>query len=614
MIEQKLLQPQLEKELETKLNFGQRIRKLIDYRFWYFVLCATLWTIMHAAPVLTGYLIKLIFDALAVNNIDLAWLALLGFSLIDISRMGVLFIADFTFIDYWLELKSLLQRNMLDYLMNAPFSRPMTDSSSEAVSRFRDDTDTVNQVIENWTDFFGMAIYMVAACIIMFSISPVMTGLMLVPMVAILLATRLFMPYVRNLRRKSRAATEAVTGFIGELFNSVQAVKIARKESSMLTHFEGLNKTRQSAALKDVMVYELLGSVNRNMVNIGTAIVLFFAASQMQDGQFTVGDFALFMAYMPRLSWRMGFIGDMMANYKRGSVSFERMDKLLHDAPDEQIVRPEQVVFERSKRPKIENPLLKEVVELEPDGFSPINRAKESIVTDTLNTLSVQGLSYSYPDGGANAFGIQNISFDIKQGEFVVITGKVGSGKTTLLKALLGILLKDSGKVFWNGQEVLDSASFFVPPRSAYTAQVPRLFSDSLRNNILLGQPEERLEKAIDTAILGHDVARLEKGLDSLVGTRGVKLSGGQIQRTAAARMFAQQSELMVFDDLSSALDVRTEAQLWQKIFSQDDRQGRANGQDKAKVTCLVVSHRQSVLEQADQVLVMEGGRLQSSN
>ena len=610
MIEQKLLQP----ELKTELKFGQRIRKMIDYRLWYFIFCATLWGIMHAVPVLTGYFIKLIFDALAANNIDLAWLALLVFSLIDLSRMGVLFVAEFVYIDYWLELKSLLQRNMLDYLMNAPFSRPMTDSSSEAVSRFRDDTDTVNQVIENWTDFFGMAIYMVAACIIMFSISPVMTGLMLVPMVAILLATRLFMPYVRNLRRKSRAATEAVTGFIGELFNSVQAVKIARKESSMLTHFECLNKTRQSAALKDVMVYELLGSVNRNMVNIGTAIVLFFAASQMQDGQFTVGDFALFMAYMPRLSWRMGFIGDMMANYKRGSVSFERMDKLLHDAPDEQIVRPEQVVFERSKRPKIENPLLKEVVELEPDGFSPINRAKESIVADTLNTLSIQGLSYSYPEGGANAFGIQDISFDIKQGEFIVITGKVGSGKTTLLKALLGILLKDSGKVFWNGQEVLDSASFFVPPRSAYTAQVPRLFSDSLRNNILLGQPEERLEKAIDTAILGHDVARLEKGLDSLVGTRGVKLSGGQIQRTAAARMFAQQSELMVFDDLSSALDVRTEAQLWQKIFSQDDRQGRANGQDKAKVTCLVVSHRQSVLEQADQVLVMEGGRLQSSN
>jgi ATP-binding cassette, subfamily B, bacterial len=130
---------------------------------------------------------------------------------------------------------------------------------------------------------------------------------------------------------------------------------------------------------------------------------------------------------------------------------------------------------------------------------------------------------------------------------------------------------------------------------------VPRLFSESLRENILLGRPDEpvALEAAIHAAVLEPDVAALQRGLDTLVGPRGVKLSGGQVQRAAAARMFVGDAELLVFDDLSSALDAETEAELWARLF--------ARGRD---VTCLVVSHRPAALQRADQVLVMDAGRL----
>jgi ATP-binding cassette subfamily B protein len=183
-----------------------------------------------------------------------------------------------------------------------------------------------------------------------------------------------------------------------------------------------------------------------------------------------------------------------------------------------------------------------------------------------------------------------------------VITGRIGSGKTTLLQVLLGLLPRDAGEILWNGQPVSDPATFFVPPRAAYTAQVPRLFSESLRDNLLLGIPEAEadLAAAVHAAVLEPDLARMDHGLETLVGPRGVRLSGGQIQRVATARMFARDAELFVFDDLSSALDVETEETLWQRLFARSD------------ATCLVVSHRRAALRRADQILVLKDGRIEA--
>jgi ABC-type multidrug transport system fused ATPase/permease subunit len=210
----------------------------------------------------------------------------------------------------------------------------------------------------------------------------------------------------------------------------------------------------------------------------------------------------------------------------------------------------------------------------------------------------VRGLTYGHP---GSAGGIADVSFVLERGSFTVITGRIGAGKTTLLQVLLGLLPCEAGEILWNGRPVGDPGTFFVPPRSAYTPQVPRLFSETLRENLLLGWPHDGalLDAALHAAVLEPDVAALDRGLDTPVGTRGVKLSGGQVQRTAAARMFVRAAELLVLDDLSSALDAETEAELWRRLF--------ARGRD---LTVLAVSHRPTALRRADQVLVMENGRL----
>jgi len=203
--------------------------------------------------------------------------------------------------------------------------------------------------------------------------------------------------------------------------------------------------------------------------------------------------------------------------------------------------------------------------------------------------------------------GVEDINFQLKRGAFVVVTGRVGSGKSTLVRALLGLLPPQSGEVRWNGQVVGDPTAFFRPPRCAYISQVPRLFSDTLKDNILLGLPEEKVDLpgAIYLSVLEPDIAAMDKGLDTLVGPKGVRLSGGQVQRAAAARMHIRSPELLVFDDLSSALDVETERQLWDRL----DERRRALG---GGVTCLVVSHRRAVLHKADWILVLKDGKVEA--
>lgn len=238
--------------------------------------------------------------------------------------------------------------------------------------------------------------------------------------------------------------------------------------------------------------------------------------------------------------------------------------------------------------------------ELPPLPYQPKTEAHR------LELLEARGLSCQYPD---STRGVHDVDLTLERGSFTVVTGRIGSGKTTLLRALLGLLPASAGEIRWNGQAIDDPATFFAPPRSAYAAQVPVLFGESLRDNILMGLPEDRvdLQDAIWLAVMEQDVAALDAGLDTVVGAEGVKLSGGQRQRAAAARMFVREPELLVFDDLSSALDVETERALWERVFARS-RRDEGDGRD---LTCLVVSHRRPALRRADQIILLKDGRVE---
>ena len=556
------------------------MRRLVSNRPGLFALNLVLWGTVHLLPVLFPVLIAQLLDGLEGQAAFgwSPWTFLILLTALNLGRIGVFIPAIYVWATLWYESGLLLRRNLINYLTRAPGSRVLPDSPSEAVSRFRDDVDEVSLLVETWVDSSGLILSALVSFVIMYRVSPVVTLAVAAPLLLMLVLTRGFTERIRRYRRRSREATGRVTSFIGETFAAVQAVKVAGREAPITEHFRSLNRTRRQAALKDTLLTEFLRGANANMTNIGTGIVLLLSARAMLGGGFSIGDFALFAFYLPRLTSIMAFAGDMMAQHKRAGVSFERMTRLLQDAPPETLV---------------------EHAPLHLQGDVPEVTAPPPVAGEGLERLELRNLSFHYP-GTQN--GVTDISFTFERGSFTVVTGRIGSGKTTLLRTLMGLVPKDSGEILWNGDAVKDPASWFVPPRSAYTAQVPRLFSDSLRQNILMGRTGEdaALGEVVDLAVMTHDVRGLELGLDTMVGTRGVKLSGGQVQRSSAARMFLRGADLLIFDDLSSALDVETEARLWQQLFA------------KQQVTCLVVSHRRAALRRADHIIVLQDGSVEA--
>lgn len=548
----------------------------IMYRPGRFAFSFVLWTVIHGVPLAFGLLTGRVFDILSegTDPTTSPWPVVAVFTALAVGRNGIIWIGDRTWIRHLIEQGLQLRRNLLRWLLEAPGSRVVPKSPGEAVSTFRDDVEDVLEYMENWVDMGGILVFGVGSVLVMASIDPRLTVLVLIPTFAAAVLTQAFGPMIRKRRRAMRAATEAVTGFIGETFAAVQAVTLRRAEDSVMAEFRRLNRVRREAALRDTVLTEILRSINRNMATVAIAIVLLVAGGSVAEGDISVGELTIFLIYLPRLTDYMSFIGDIIVQHRRTGVAFERMRSLTVDAGDDVLLDRTRVALTAAELPPIEDESMAE----------PFRR------------LEVRDLRYTFPDG---AVALEDVSFDVEAGSFTVVTGVVGSGKSMLVRALLG-LVPASGNIRWNGELVADPAAFLVPPRSAYTGQVPRLFSETLEDNIALGArvTRERLREAVQLAVLDPDLERLESGLGTMVGARGVKLSGGQIQRSAAARMFATNAQLLVFDDLSSALDVHTENELWNRLFAVRD------------VTCLVVSHRRAALSRADQILLMSGGRI----
>jgi ATP-binding cassette subfamily B protein len=481
---------------------------------------------------------------------------------------------------FMLGVGGLLRKNLFARILERSRRAPsLPQSPGEAVSRFRDDVEEISASFLYFNDLIGFTLFTAIGIAIMLRIHAGITLAVFLPLVVIVVVTNRMGRRITAYREASRKATGAVTGFLGEVLGAVQAVQIAGAEEPVARQFERLGERRRAAALRDRLFNELMESVFRNTVSLGTGLILILAAQAIRSGSFTVGDLALFIYYLGFITEFTGRIGAFMAHYRQMGVSFGRMVELMQGAAPSELVKHGP------------NPLRGNLVPV------PVPR-KEA--PDRLETLEVRGLTYLHPESGR---GVSEVNLSLRRASFTVIAGRIGSGKTTLLRTLLGLVPADGGEIRWNGTPVTDPARFMAPPRCAYTPQVPRLFSESVRDNLLMGLPEAEvdLDQAVATAVLDADLRAMPEGLETRIGPRGMRLSGGQVQRAAAARMFVRAPELLVCDDLSSALDVETEATLWERV----ERARR-------DATCLVVSHRRAVLRRADRILLLKDGRLEA--
>jgi ABC-type multidrug transport system fused ATPase/permease subunit len=534
------------------------------------------WTVMalygvfYTLPIGTGLLVRAVFDTLSGHapfGLSIPWF-IAGMIGVSVSVMGSIYLGSWSWTYFNYVFSNHIRGNMMGWLVFGPGPKSVPTTPGEALSRFRDDVFETMSFLEAWVDTGGQMLFGIVALGIMASFNWQVTVVLIVPMLIIAAITQWVTARIHYYRRVAREAAARVTSFIGEMFAAVQAIRVASAEHRIIRRMETLGDERRRTAVQDRLFIAYLDALGAGSSGLGVGLVLLLAAGAMRSGDFTVGDFTLFASYVGAASAAPRWVGRLLARHRTAQVAIGRVQTLMAGAPD---------LMLSAHRPLAAPAVYRE------------GRA------DAFQSLSVSALTCRHP---ASERGVFDIDLTLRRGQVTVVTGRVGSGKTTLLRALLGLAEREAGQIRWNGELVSDPATFLVPPRVAYTPQSPRLFSESVRENVAMGSGGGDLGEAVRLAILEPDLAQLEAGLDTLVGTRGVTLSGGQVQRTAAARMFAAGSDLVVFDDISSALDVRTEAQFWERFFARGD------------ATCLAVSHRREAYRHADEIIVLEEGRI----
>lgn len=527
--------------------------------------------VFFTMPALNGYLLGRGFDALDDGATSSAYRFAITLAVVEVVRMFVIHFAAITWTKAWVHMQTILRANLLQAQMvsGGPEAGQPVGSAGEAITHFRDDTEDVADLIDGIVDVSGGLVFAALAGFILGVADTRAAAVLVLPLIGIGLMTRAADHRIKAYRMADREATAAVTGLVGDVMAAATTVKVNGAADHLLEGLRRLVDRRGVTAVKDRVLSESVYAFSGGAADVGFGLIFIVSAGAIASGRFQVGTLALFAAYLGWLSFLPRMIGRALARRKQATVAFDRMRALVADQDAANTVRPRVLPLEawqQGRRPAA----------VRPDRVA-------------LERFDVVELSARYPDGT----GVGPISFAVERGSFTVITGPVGSGKSTLLRTILGLAWSaaGAGERRWNGVVIEDPGAFLVPPNAAFLPQVPQLVSDSVRDNVSLGPLDlAHIDAALELAAMSDDVRAMPDAEGTLIGPRGLRLSGGQRQRLATARALVHRPELVVLDDLSSAVDVETEVRLWDNLHD-------------VGLTVIAVSHRAVAFARADQII-----------
>ena len=552
--------------------------KVAQHRRREFWLGWGLFVVFFTMPAISGFFLGRGYAALEDGDTTATvwWAGAIAVS--EVVRMVSIHHGALIWTKVWIHMQTLLRANMLSAQMASGglHAGQPVGSAGSAVTHFRDDTEDVANLVDGIVDISGGLVFTVIAGFVLGAADARAAAVLLIPLLGVGIATRVLDTRIKEYRAADRAATERVTGLLGDVMAAATTVKVNDAAEPMLRRLGVLVERRRHTAVRDRVLEEGVMAFSQGASDIGLGLVLLVSAAAITSGAFDLGTLALFTAYLGWLSFLPRMVGRVLARRKQAGVAFDRMRRLVAEQQAVNTVRPRRLPID--PRDERHRPAV-----VRPDRVP-------------LDVFEVSGLSVAYGERTV----VSDVDLTVRRGEFVVITGAVGAGKSTLLRAVLGLAWQAEvlGSVRWNGVEIDDRAAFLVPPNAAFLSQVPQLISDSVADNVGLGPVDrEQLSTALRLAAITDDIAAMPAGSDTLIGPRGLRLSGGQRQRLATARALVHSPELVVLDDLSSALDVETEVRLWTNLA-------------EAGMTVIAVSHRAVAFDRADQVLRLDHGRL----
>ncbi len=561
------------------------------------------WTLFHSLPVATGLALGWVLDEISGGDVTVPWAALAVLAGVEITRWSLFLVAVIQWHGAWVGWQTHIRMALLDSLVGdpGPADERLPGSSGEAVSRFRDDAQDIALVLDVWLDVIGTSVSAVLAVVVLLAVDPRLALTVALPALVVVAVAYAFGPVLRRWRRDARAATARVTGFVGDTFGAIASIKAAGAEGAVATRFAALGHDRARRAVRDEVGTQLLYTLSGATADLALAATLVAAAPAAARGDLTVGDLGVIAAFSSVVAGLPRFVGRLGAYHRQADVSADRLARLLPAGRrDLAGVAGHHELRLRAPRHLPADAAIGPVPgQGDPDlpFRSPADERSRHPAQGERPVTGLQVLGLTVDRHGVRA--VDDVDLVVPPGRLVVVTGPVGSGKSSLLRAVLG-LVPSTGRIRWDDEDVDEPSRVLVPPRVAYVPQVPRLFSEPLGDAVLLGLPAERLPHALRLSRLERDLDAMPEGLATVVGSRGVRLSGGQVQRVAAARALARRPALLVVDDLSSALDAATEAELWDGLLAAADEHGTA---------ILVVTHRPAVLARADEVVRLDAGR-----
>jgi len=455
-----------------------------------------------------------------------------------------------------------IRDTLYDHLQHMEYHEHVKSQTGDLTQRCTADVETMRKFMANQVTQVGEILFTVIfTLVVMLRLNVELTMYSLVVVPLIFLVSVVFFAKVKKTFLEVEQTDSELHATLQENLTGVRVVRAFGRQNYEIEKFRGKNENHREKVRKLNELLAWYWSMSDLLCMSQAMLVLFISVSWAAGGRITLGTVILFITYIRNLIWPIRQLGRVISDMGQAFVAFDRIIEILD--------KPAEPKFTQGLTPEI----------------------KGNIV--------FENVSFQYPDG-TNP--LKDISFEVKQGQTVGILGPTGCGKSSLMHLLVRLFDYQKGSIKIDGYELKDIDKKWLRSHIGIVLQEPFLFSKTVLENIKLAKPDagmDEVERAAKIAAIHDTVISFEKGYDTLVGERGVTLSGGQVQRVAIARTVLKNHPVLIFDDSLSAVDMETDIMIRQALRE------RSKG-----VTTFIISHRINTLAQADFIVVLDKGRI----
>jgi ATP-binding cassette subfamily B protein len=460
-----------------------------------------------------------------------------------------------------------IRNDLFAHLQRLPVAFYHSRRTGDLMSRVINDISAVRMLLgPGILNLFNAPLYYFYAMILMLSMDVRMTLAAILPYPFLIWAVRYFRGKVLRSSLRVQEQISEISSHVQENLSGMHVVKAYTQEDNQIRDFAALNEEYQIRNMELARLRGMVGPFMQGISGLTVLIVIWYGGIRVIGGDLKIADVVAFLAYVNILAWPTAAFGWMLSLVERGRAAMERIEEIF------------------KVEPRISSP------------SAPLP------CKDSAEEIEFLNVSFAYDQKSNGQAALKDISFTLPRGRTLGIVGRIGSGKTTLTQLLARLYDVTSGEIRFGGNDVRRLSLSDLRRTLGYVPQDPFLFSTSLRQNLVFGRDgvsDDEVQSVVRLVRLDRDLEIFPQGLDTVVGERGITLSGGQKQRATLARAVLSNAPVLVLDDCLSSVDAQTEDEILSGLKS-----------ILKEKTSIIVSHRISAVKEADEILVLDEGRI----